>query len=389
MAALGWLACERRLAGFAHDDDDPLHPGLVAVHGEIMASRLAQSIGATGMADLFRLRLAGMLADEESSQIAQTQTGLRRARMAGQKEDAPAGPGLVVFESMAKANDERGREAERLVKDVVGKPMPLIAYPDVQAVRRDMLRTFPHAAPIVDVLLRDAVAARDEQRRSYIKFRPTMLVGPPGVAKSTFAMELATKLGLKPMLFGCGGVHDGMFGATSRKWGTGAPSQPVSHVLQTGIANPVIVLDELEKAGTGRHNGSLMDVLLGMLEPSTASTYSDQYLMAPINLSGINWLATCNDLDHLPPPLRDRFRIIKFPAPGAEHMPAIANSLLAGIMRERGYDERWLAPLSPDELDALAKIWPAKDGTASIRVLKRVVEAVAEARDQTISSVRH
>ena len=386
MMAIGWLVCESSLAGFMCGDDDPLHPGLVAVHGESVASRLSKYVGAAGMAGLFRLRLEGLPTDGEPSQ---QQTGLRRARMAGQKEAAPAGPGLVVFEAVAKATDERGREAERLVKDVVGKPMPLAACPDVQAVRRDMLRSFPHAASIIDVLLRDAVAARDEQGRSYVKFRPTMLVGPPGAAKSTFAMQLASKLGLKPMLFGCGGVHDGMFGTTSRKWGTGAPSQPVSHVLHTGIGNPAIVLDELEKAGTGRANGNLVDVLLGMLESSTASAYSDQYLMAPVNLSGINWLSTCNDIAGLPGPLRDRFRVLRFPSPGAEHLQAIGNSLLAGIMRERGYDERWVAPLTPDELDALAEIWPTKDGAASIRALKRLIEAVAEARDQTVSSVPH
>ena len=394
MMAMGWLVCESRLAGFAYGDDDYLPPGLIVLQGESVASRLSKCVGAEGMADLFRLRLAGLLADGEPSE---QQTGLRRAGMAGrpaaamleQKEAEPAGPSLVVFGSLGKGADDRTKDAERLVKDVLGKALPLIACRDVKAVRRHMLLSFPHAPQIIDTLLRDAVSARDEQGRNYIRLRPTLLVGPPGVAKSTFAMQLAAELGLKPMLFGCGGVHDGMFGATSRKWGTGAPSQAVSHILQTGIANPSIVLDELEKAGTGRANGSLVDVLLNMLEPSTASVYLDQYIMAPVNLGHINWLATCNNIAGLPAPLRDRFRILEFPSPGAEHLQVIGNSLLTGIMRERGYDERWVSPLSPEELDALAKIWPAKDGAASIRVLKRLVEAVAEARDQTISSVSH
>ena len=161
------------------------------------------------------------------------------------------------------------------------------------------------------------------------------------------------------------------------------------HILHTGVANPAIVLDELEKVGAGRTNGNLVDVLLGMLEPRTSSEHWDQYLMAPVNLSRINWLATCNDLAGLPAPLRDRFRILKFPSPGAEHLAVIANNLLAGIMRERGYDERWISPLSLGELSAMAEIWPARDGTASIRILKRFVEAVAEARDQAISAVPH
>ena len=387
---LGWLTFESNLPGYILGADETLHPGLVEVQGEMLASRLSGALGADGMADLFRLKLAGLLEDGESAP-----KGARRFQAAKVGEDdAPkradsqvdslvTGPSLVVFTKIGKTDDDRGRAAERSVEKFVGKAMPLAVCEDVQAVRRALLKDFPQAASIIDTLLSDVAATRDGQGRGYIHFRPTVLIGEPGGGKSSFAMALGRLMQMCPLVFGCGGSIDSMFASTSRKWGNGAMSTPAMHILQSHIANPLIILDELEKVSTGRQNGSLVDVLLGMLEPRTAMEHHDQYLMAPVNLSSINWLATVNTLDGVPQPLRDRFRILRFPQPAAAHLPALANSLLTDIMTARGYDARWIKPLVQDELEALAAHWPSPNGNASIRILKRLVEAVADARDRS------
>jgi len=388
--SLGWLTVESNLSGYILGADETLHSGLVGVQGEMLASRLSAALGPDGMADLFRLKLAGLLEDGESAP-----KGARRfqaAKLGGGDAPKPAdspvdslvtGPSLVVFPKVGKTDDDRGRAAERSVEKFVGKAMPLAVCDDMQAVRRALLKDFPQAASIIDTLLSDVAVTRDGQGRGYIHFPPTVLIGQPGGGKSSFAMALGRLMQLCPLVFGCGGSIDSMFASTSRKWGNGAMSTPAMHILQNRIANPLIILDELEKVSTGRHNGALVDVLLGMLEPRTAMENHDQYLMAPVNLSGINWLATVNTLDGVPQPLRDRFRILRFPQPAAAHLPSLANSLLTDIMTARGYDARWIKPLAQDELAALAAHWPSPNGSASIRALKRLVEAVADARDRS------
>ncbi|SDB74522.1 hypothetical protein SAMN02927895_05249 [Belnapia rosea] len=138
------------------------------------------------------------------------------------------------------------------------------------------------------------------------------------------------------------------------------------------------MLDEVEKAGTSRTNGSLPDALLAMLEKRTARCWRDPYLEAPVNMEHVVWLATANDLDGVPSPLRDRFRILSFPAPRAEHLSALAHRLLVNSAIERGLDPRWAPPLDGVELAALAGAWTG----GSLRHLARLVSGLAAAREQ-------
>jgi ATP-dependent Lon protease len=91
------------------------------------------------------------------------------------------------------------------------------------------------------------------------------------------------------------------------------------------------------------------------------------------------WLATCNGLEGLPAPLRDRFRIIAFPSPTLEHMPTLANALLRRAVADLGLSAAWATGLDGVELAALASAWPRG---GSLRGLHKLVGAVLAARDQ-------
>jgi ATP-dependent Lon protease len=140
------------------------------------------------------------------------------------------------------------------------------------------------------------------------------------------------------------------------------------------------VLDEIEKAGTSRHNGAVGDVLLGLFEPQSAIRWFDPYIQAAADLSHVVWVATANTLDGIQLPLRDRCRVLRFPDPRPEHLPTIAKHLLEAQLRERGFDPRWATPLTTLELEALAAAWPG----GSIRALSRLVEGVTRAREDSI-----
>jgi ATP-dependent Lon protease len=185
-------------------------------------------------------------------------------------------------------------------------------------------------------------------------------------------------LGLPMEIYPCGGVTDAALAGTSRRWSTGQCSVPVSLICTHRHASPAIILDELEKAGTGRTNGSLVDALLGLLEQRTARRFRDVYLEAAVDLSHVVWLGTANEVHEMPGSLKDRCTVIQFPPPLARHLPALSRHLLQGLVTDRGLDARWAAPLDGTEQEALGRLWHG----GSLRPLVRLLEAVLTARER-------
>jgi ATP-dependent Lon protease len=168
-----------------------------------------------------------------------------------------------------------------------------------------------------------------------------------------------------------------VFGGTDRRWYSAEPCHPFLAVGQGKIANPMVLLDELEKAGTRSDYGRLWDCLLGFLESETNCRYPDPALQVTLDLSQVSYVATANSLDPLPSPIRDRFRIVTFPKPSADDLDALLPAVIADLARERGLDIRWVAPLDSTERMAVATHWRG----GSVRRLRRLVEAVLRERD--------
>jgi hypothetical protein len=291
-----------------------------------------------------------------------------------QKPEQDPGPpdGILVFTSLGNGETFEGKRAAEILKNVLGVRLPRVEnLGDVAAICSDLAAEFPYAGDVVSVLLTEI------SPKSYIQFRPTLLVGPPGCGKSRFATRLFEELSIDAEFYPCGGVGDSSFMGTARRWSSGEFSLPASLMLARRTATIGIVLDELDKAGSSTHNGRLQDVLLSMLEPSTAATWHDPYVEGPVDMSHVCWLATANSIDGLSRPLLDRFRVIRFPAPGPEHLEALAATLMRSAVKDSGLHERWATPLAVDEIDALRTAWTG----GSVRRLRRLVDGVLAARD--------
>jgi hypothetical protein len=126
----------------------------------------------------------------------------------------------VIFSHVGNANTGEGKKVAKELEGLTGTALPLVSLPDLKAARAALRAEFPYAADVIDDLLRDVAP------RSYVQIRPTILLGTPGCGKSRFATRLLKVLNLPHDIIPCGGVSDGTFAGTPRRWSTGEPSLP-------------------------------------------------------------------------------------------------------------------------------------------------------------------
>lgn len=216
-----------------------------------------------------------------------------------------------------------------------------------------------------------------------------LLVGPPGVGKTSIGKSIAETLGRPFYRFSVGGMRDEAEIKGHRRTYIGAlPGKLVQALKDVEVMNPVIMLDEIDKLGAS-HQGDPASALLETLDPEQNAEFLDHYLDLRLDLSKVLFVCTANTLDSIPGPLLDRMEVIRLAGYIAEEKFAIAKRHLWPKQLEKAGVPKQRLSISDNALKAVIEGYAREAGVRQLekqlgKVVRKAVVKLLSAPDSVV-----
>ena len=276
-------------------------------------------------------------------------------------EDSPAGRSeslSSIYEKMKKLGGER-----------------FLIKPSSMDALDSLYDDCPNFSEVIDDLKKYLALAVSGNEP--VHFTPLLLLGEPGIGKTHFAKKLSNALGTGFEFVAMSSLTAGwVLSGASSQWTNAKPGKVAGTLIHGQYANPLVVLDEVDKAG-GDSRYDPMGSLYGLLERDTARTFKDEFIELEMDASHILWVSTANEERNLPDPILNRMNVYSIPRPTNEQAFTIACRLYSEIISEH----HWGFAVEPpvDVMTELATV-PPRDMRK--RLMTAFGNAKLDGRDQ-------
>lgn len=329
-----------------------------------------QSLAAAGLAPRYSEEEEGAHF-AEGTEDAQTHSGALAARTLPVIDFLDWSTVETYLDKYRPKNDDRYRKAQVIserLRQAGGTKRKLGVLPDHWLEQLDEFEAlFPNFWALAEHL-RDqfSLNALGDGR---INWPPVVLLGPPGIGKTEASAWLAERWGLPLKIIDMATAQTNFaLSGSESYWGNSEPGQVFETLGYQTLANPIFLLDEIDKAATGYKDVSPLSTLLGLLESRTARRFRDLSIdHVEFDASHINWIATANDLANFPAPLRSRFNVIEVPEPSRDERRRIAQGMYQGLREEGLWGKHFSTHLPDAVIEQLADMVPRQMKRALIK----------------------
>ncbi len=245
----------------------------------------------------------------------------------------------TVYERMLERGPERFQVKPSGVPDMAG-----------------LYEQLPNFTEVLDDVRRQVALAQGSS--DGLEVTPMLLLGVPGIGKTHFARQLAGLLGTGMNLVPMSSMTAGwLLSGASAQWKGARPGKVFEALVEGQYANPVIVVDEIDKA-SGDAQYDIVGALYALLEHDTAQSFTDEFADVAIDASQVIWVTTANDERAIPDPILNRMNVFTVQAPTRPQARAIAQRLYQGIRAEHDWGRHFEPEPQADVLDLLAQMPP-------------------------------